>query len=75
MVEGGKQRLGVDVCVSITGVAGPDGGTVEKPVGLVHIAAIGPKGLAHRRFHFPGEREEIRHASVEAGLHMIKDVI
>lgn len=62
------------VSVSITGIAGPGGGTPEKPVGLVHFAAVGPSGTVHieRRFGDIG-REAIRLASVRTALDLLED--
>jgi PncC family amidohydrolase len=73
MAEGARTRLGVDVAVSITGVAGPGGGGPEKPVGLVYIGLSGPAGTTVRRDVWPGSRAEIRAAAVRAALEMILD--
>jgi nicotinamide-nucleotide amidase len=69
MAEGALARSGCDVAVAVTGVAGPDGGTAEKPVGLVHMAAV-RRGLftAHRAEVFKGDRSAVRLASVESAL-------
>ena len=72
MAIGGKRRLNIDVVVAVTGVAGPEGGSNEKPVGLVHIAAAGPHGVLHQRHLFSGDREAIRIASVEGALQLAR---
>ena len=54
MAAGVRERLGVDVGVAVTGVAGPDGGTEEKPVGLVYFHVSTPDGRARRRVLAPG---------------------
>lgn len=68
MARGARERLGVDLAVSTTGIAGPDGGTPEKPVGLVWFALATPDGtIETRRVTFPGTRSDIRErASVVA---------
>lgn len=73
MAEGGRQRLGADLAVSITGVAGPGGGSEAKPVGLVHFACAGPVGTLHREKRF-GDlgRDEIRRLSVLEALDLLK---
>lgn len=65
----GRSRCGL--ALAVTGIAGPGGGTAEKPVGLVHLAAARGDGLVlHRRCLFPGDRRAIRLASVEAVLEL-----
>lgn len=68
MAEGARARTGATVAVSCTGVAGPGGGSAEKPVGLVHLAAAGPAGTLHRRCLFGGGRDAVRAATVEEAL-------
>jgi nicotinamide-nucleotide amidase len=73
MAEGALQNSGAELALSVTGIAGPSGGTPEKPVGLVHIAAArNGRRTLHERHHFgePGRRE-IRVASVEAALRLL----
>ena len=71
MAEGVRARLGTDLGVGITGVAGPGGGTIAKPVGLVFIAASTPKWTVARRDRWPGNRVNVRAASVRAALEML----
>ena len=68
MAEGARRALGATIAVSCTGVAGPGGGSAEKPVGLVHLAAAGPAGTLHRRCLFGGDRDAVRQATVEEAL-------
>jgi nicotinamide-nucleotide amidase len=75
MARGARERLGVDVAVSVTGVAGPDGGTEEKPVGLVYVHAEGPDGGVGREFNFPGDRASIRARSVVFALHLVRTLL
>jgi nicotinamide-nucleotide amidase len=75
MAEGARARLGVDVAVSVTGVAGPDGGTEEKPVGLVYVHASGPAGHVSRRLDLPGDREMIRGRATAAALHVVRRLL
>jgi nicotinamide-nucleotide amidase len=72
MAEGALAEAGVDITVAVTGVAGPDGGTPDKEVGLVHIAvAKADAETLHERHVFSGERETVRLASVEAALRLV----
>ena len=72
MVVGALRVSGADVAVGITGIAGPDGGTLEKPVGLVYLA-IGRRGGAVRvaRELFAGDRAAVRRAAVDAALQLL----
>lgn len=74
MAEGARRESGAQVTVSVTGVAGPGGGTADKPVGLVHFASVGPRGSIHieRRFGDIG-REAVRLESVRQALDMLVD--
>jgi nicotinamide-nucleotide amidase len=75
MARGARERLGVDVAVSVTGVAGPGGGTPEKPVGLVFFQVVGPMGEKALRFEIPGEREWVRARSAVAALHLVRRLL
>jgi nicotinamide-nucleotide amidase len=75
MARGARERLGADVAVSVTGVAGPDGGTEEKPVGLVFLHASGPTGEQQLRFDFPGDRATIRGRAAVAALHLVRRLV
>jgi nicotinamide-nucleotide amidase len=71
MAAGVRERTGADVGVSVTGIAGPGGGTPEKPVGLVWIAIHSSDAKA-RRFHVVGDRAEIRQRAAQAALEMVR---
>jgi nicotinamide-nucleotide amidase len=75
MARGARERLGADIAVSVTGVAGPDGGTEEKPVGLVFLHASGPMGEQQLRFDFPGDRATIRGRAAVAALHLVRRLV
>jgi nicotinamide-nucleotide amidase len=75
MAAGARAALGVDVAVSVTGIAGPGGGTEEKPVGLVYLHAVGPDGELSRRLDFPGDRETIRLRAAVAALHLVRRLV
>lgn len=73
MAEGVRARFGTDLGVAITGVAGPDGGSAEKPVGTVHVAIAGPgERVDHRHLRLPGDRERIRWQASQAALEMTR---
>ncbi len=72
MAAGALARSQADLAVSVTGVAGPGGGSAEKPVGLVHFAAVrtGHEPVAERHV-FPGDRDDIRRVAVLTALSML----
>jgi nicotinamide-nucleotide amidase len=72
MAAGARQRSNTDVAVAVTGIAGPDGGTPDKPVGLVFVALDGAAGTRVRRLHFPGERDRVRYQASQAALEMLR---
>lgn len=75
LARGARRRFGSTYGIGITGIAGPTGGTPEKPVGLVHIAVATPAGIEHRRNRFPGDRELIRQLSTLTALDMLRGAI
>jgi competence/damage-inducible protein CinA-like protein len=75
MAEGARSRLGVDVAVAVTGVAGPGGGTLAKPVGLVLFHAVSPGGEEAFELELPGDREWIRARSATAALHLLRQLL
>ncbi len=72
MAEGIRRNADTDLGLGITGIAGPGGGTAEKPVGLVYIGLATPEGTVVRKLHFPGDRAAVRFASSQMALDMIR---
>jgi nicotinamide-nucleotide amidase len=72
MAAGARDRTGATYAVSITGVAGPDGGTKEKPVGLVYLGIAGPEGVTVTHRRFLGDRERIRVFTTQAALDLLR---
>ncbi len=72
MARGARSKTGADVAAAITGVAGPDGGTAEKPVGLVYIAVADRNGCVVKKFHFSGDRQKVRRLSAKNALNMLR---
>jgi nicotinamide-nucleotide amidase len=75
MARGARERLGTDLALSVTGIAGPDGGSEEKPVGLVYLHAVGPGGARSADFVFPGDRESIRRRAAVTALHLMRRLL
>jgi nicotinamide-nucleotide amidase len=75
MAAGARERLGADVAVAVTGVAGPGGGTREKPVGLVDLHAAGPDGSRGLELSLPGDRDAVRSRATVAALHLVRTLL
>ncbi len=75
MAAGARAATGADFAVAITGIAGPSGGTPEKPVGLVFIGVAAPHGTATFKHHFSGSRAEIRQAATETALRHLLEAV
>jgi nicotinamide-nucleotide amidase len=72
MAEGVMREARSDVAAAITGIAGPDGGTPEKPIGLVFVAICGAAGTRVRRNYFPGGRALVRQQATQIALEMLR---
>ena len=75
MAQGGRRALEADVCVADTGIAGPGGATVEKPVGLFYVGLSHQSGTLHRKHVFTGNREENKRAAAETALNWVKEYL
>ncbi len=71
---GARRRAGADFGIGVTGIAGPDGGSAEKPVGTVHLAVAGPGTgeVVHRATRFPGDRRRVRAFAAQAALELLR---
>ncbi|MEK9671562.1 MAG: CinA family protein [Rhodospirillaceae bacterium] len=75
MVSGALKHAPVDCAVAVTGIAGPTGGSPDKPVGLVHMAALRRgQDIRHERHVFPGDRAAVRQATVDRALEMLLEL-
>jgi nicotinamide-nucleotide amidase len=72
MAAGIRKRSGTDFALAVTGIAGPDGGTEEKPVGLVYIALADDTRTEHRKLKLPGDRQLIRWRASQAALDLLR---
>ena len=75
MAAGTALAADTDVAISVTGIAGPDGGTEEKPVGLVYIGVFLEGRVTVEEYHFSGDRQQIREKTVEEALKLAKKCI
>jgi len=75
MAAGVRERARADIGVGITGIAGPGGGTPEKPVGTVAIGVIVGEVESIRTFHFVGPREMVKYQSTQAAMNMLRLLI
>lgn len=72
MADGIRERAGTTFAISTTGIAGPDGGTADKPVGTVHIALATPSGTSHRLLRLGGDRARIQAYATAAALDLLR---
>jgi nicotinamide-nucleotide amidase len=72
MAAGARRAAGTDIGIGITGIAGPEGGAPEKPVGTVFVALDGAAGTRVRQALYPGDRERIRHQATQSALEMLR---
>ena len=75
MAAGARERLAADVVLSVTGIAGPGGGSDAKPVGLVYLHALGPDTERSADFVFPGDRQSIRRRAAVTSLHLARRLL
>jgi PncC family amidohydrolase len=75
MASGGRRLLNVDICIADTGIAGPTGATVEKPVGLFYLGLSYADRTFTRKHIFNGNREQNKEAAAEAALAWVKEVL
>jgi nicotinamide-nucleotide amidase len=72
MASGARRVAGSQLGIGITGIAGPDGGSEDKPVGLVYVALDGAAGTRVKRAHFPGGRDRVRFQATQVALEMLR---
>lgn len=75
MASGAQQKIGGDIAISVSGIAGPGGGTPEKPVGTTWIGLVAKDGEWAKEFHFSGNREQNKSSAADAALQMLLDYL
>ena len=75
MASGAKKIFDVDIAVSVSGIAGPGGGSLEKPVGTTWVGLAADDGEWAREFHFNGDREQNKASSSDAALQLLLDYL
>ncbi len=75
MAMGARAAFGVEYAVACTGIAGPGGGTTEKPVGLVYIAVAAGDGAVAKRHLFDGDRERVKEQTAQAALNQLREAL
>jgi nicotinamide-nucleotide amidase len=75
MAIGARGSLGADIGVGITGIAGPGGGTPDKPVGLVHLCVASAERVLPRRIVVPGSRADVRARTVVVAMHLLRELL
>jgi len=75
LAAGARARFGADVGVGVTGIAGPDGGTADKPVGTVHLAVTGPEGQLQKSVVLPGSRNAVRQRTTTLALQLLRQLL
>jgi competence/damage-inducible protein CinA-like protein len=75
LAEGARDRFGADLGIGVTGIAGPGGGTAEKPVGTVHLAVVGPEGTVAKSVVLPGSRDAVRQRTTTLAVHLLRQLL
>ncbi|MBX3178136.1 MAG: CinA family protein [Candidatus Hydrogenedentes bacterium] len=75
MAIGARERFASDYAVAVTGIAGPGGGTPEKPVGLVYMAVAAPDGCRAARYLFQGDRAAVKQQTADAALTLLWETV
>ena len=75
MSKGALKKSAADVTIAVTGIAGPTGGTADKPVGTVHISCATYDTVLHKKFQFSGDRSDVRASTMENALMMLIEML